>query len=677
MDTKTALICAVAVDGLPAFVCDDRQLQALADAGHRIAVVCPSGTGKLVANWRDCENIVVAEYDDVESGIIRAVNGVLKERFDWRTQDVVLVNNADCAITSEVIAQMRDTMHAFERRAIGCPRMDVEGWVHLAASDADFARDHLPSITRFPLPTSTCAYLKGRQLQLFGTFDESFGSLEGALQDYALRINAYGFDSVMLNHVFVSVQSEGMPREENEGDRAKLQDRYDYLDVVVDRFERMGIDPIDNLMGVIRAPKGHKPRILLDYSNMPPVHCGMTAYQVALARCLYQHHRDRYDVTVLTNEDGAEYHGIERFCDTIVYSDDDLGKYDLGFYAFQPTKIPQQIIVDRHCARMVYTMLDAILLRCYYIDNEVPLSSVESVRLGLENCDGIIAISDFSTRDMLDFFQDDPIIQEKPLRWMYVATDFGDEEAADADAPLPDEDAIPFEHFTLIAGNHYSHKVLRETVDALKGADHNFIVVGHTANEFIAPNVYGFKGGLVSDETLIELYRRCDSFIFPSVYEGFGLPIVNALKCGKTAIVNRNELNLEIEEHLGALADNMLFFDTFDELPGLVKKAESMQAKQAEYVDSWEAFTDDFCDFVDELLAQPLDLDHLRRRHYCYTAHWQQIEGIGRVTDEYLESLTPLRLVKQDMFEKYFKDHPERIAALHAAKDAIAAVLGR
>lgn len=38
--------------------------------------------------------------------------------------------------------------------------------------------------------------------------------------------------------------------------------------------------------------------------------------------------------------------------------------------------------------------------------------------------------------------------------------------------------------------------------------------------------------GRLSDRDLIEQYRRADAFIFPSLYEGFGLPPLEAMACG-------------------------------------------------------------------------------------------------------------------------------------------------
>ena len=42
--------------------------------------------------------------------------------------------------------------------------------------------------------------------------------------------------------------------------------------------------------------------------------------------------------------------------------------------------------------------------------------------------------------------------------------------------------------------------------------------------------------GYISDEELINLYRNCKLFVFPSLHEGFGLPCLEAMSCGAAVI---------------------------------------------------------------------------------------------------------------------------------------------
>ena len=75
--------------------------------------------------------------------------------------------------------------------------------------------------------------------------------------------------------------------------------------------------------------------------------------------------------------------------------------------------------------------------------------------------------------------------------------------------------------------------------------------------------------GYVSDSEVKALMKRCEAFVFPSYYEGFGIPPLEALSAGAKIIVSKNASLPEIYGNAAAYIDAC---DTNCSLPDLAEK---------------------------------------------------------------------------------------------------------
>ncbi|WP_320055536.1 glycosyltransferase [Desulfuromonas thiophila] len=72
--------------------------------------------------------------------------------------------------------------------------------------------------------------------------------------------------------------------------------------------------------------------------------------------------------------------------------------------------------------------------------------------------------------------------------------------------------------------------------------------------------------GYVDEKELVGLYNLCDLFVFPSLHEGFGLPVLEAMACGAPVIAAQTTSLPEVLDNPAALFDPSCVFSMRDKL---------------------------------------------------------------------------------------------------------------
>lgn len=66
--------------------------------------------------------------------------------------------------------------------------------------------------------------------------------------------------------------------------------------------------------------------------------------------------------------------------------------------------------------------------------------------------------------------------------------------------------------------------------------------------DLISKNLGILTLGYLDDESIVELYRNCKALVFPSLYEGFGMPIIEAMSQNIPIIISNIPTSVELNE---------------------------------------------------------------------------------------------------------------------------------
>jgi glycosyltransferase involved in cell wall biosynthesis len=233
---------------------------------------------------------------------------------------------------------------------------------------------------------------------------------------------------------------------------------------------------------------------------------------------------------------------------------------------------PHYVLPPLTPCKSVVTIHDCIHLRFpQYLPNRLAYAYARSsLWFATHRSNRVLTVSEASKRDILRYFH----VPERKINVIYNAIDerFGEPPAPEEIERVRDRYQLNAP-YVLYAGNIKPHKNLERLIEAfhmLRRGDLEHVkmlIIGDEISKYatLRRAVHRYKlhkhvrfFGFVPDKTLAVFYRLARAFVFPSLYEGFGLPPLEAMASG-TPVITSNLSSLP-----EVVGDAALLIDPYD-----------------------------------------------------------------------------------------------------------------
>lgn len=221
----------------------------------------------------------------------------------------------------------------------------------------------------------------------------------------------------------------------------------------------------------------------------------------------------------------------------------------------------------------------------------------------LLNSDIVVCISENTKRDVLKFV---PGIDESRIRVIYngVSEDY-------KQVVTHRWDSIG--EYVIFVGSRQPYKQFQFTVEAIKDTPYKLAIVGGKLSEAevafldstIGKDKYVYTGFL-SNEELNELYNQAVCLAYPSAYEGFGIPVLEAQRAGCPVIAYNASSIPEVIGETPLLLNSLTVLEFQDKL-NLLKQDSVRNEVVASGLEnsqrfSWKKMGEEYVELYKELL---------------------------------------------------------------------------
>jgi glycosyltransferase involved in cell wall biosynthesis len=301
---------------------------------------------------------------------------------------------------------------------------------------------------------------------------------------------------------------------------------------------------------------------------------------------------DRFHIHVMIADSARKFHELSRVPGLHFVAPASTKIFAVSIHAGQPFDWTGVCRMSELGVANVFLMLDTIAYDCLYL-NTPSLTDLWNFVMGHAN--GVVYISEFVRSQFNRRFSRGPNLKEIVAYPSLDARDYG----SDIRVEGPGQ-------YLLVVGNKFAHKGLAPTITALAAAfpREKIVVIGMT-QEF-GENVICHESGLIEERAMDSLYANAKLVIYPSFYEGFGIPVIKALTFRKPVMARRMPVMQELAE-LGPSKKNLHLYRTTNDLIDRLKNGipgwtnDGPAAESPSY--GWREAAVDIRALIDETLA--------------------------------------------------------------------------
>ena len=537
---------------------------------------------------------------------------LINERLSGNKQnsDVLIICEKQMKVL-ECYNKLWEVLYSCEKHGAAVSLNVYSRGISLKKEQYEKISQYLDEYRVIPYIESTPVLIKAEVFERFGLFDEGFPSITGALVDFSLRFNQYGWSIVRVN-----CWSDGgaYAGELSVKERDILFGKYSYIPKIEEIYYIRAEKAVEHFADVLMRETDHKPSLLFSLYEVPSSFNGTANYALKLLAAFWDICHEKYEISILVKESADEFYKLSEKYPRVYYPEAvRRHTFRLGYVASQVLCAEHMDIINRCCLKYCVCMLDIICLRSHYLCKN-DLGRLELFRDSIEYADLMLSISRFSHDDIIGFFYGE--IQNADVRTgvLYLGTDEETPAAAieEIDGPFRRDD------YFIVIGNTYRHKMIEPVLEILKTIEENFIVIG-TKTEGYYPKsrrIYGYVSGWLDQDRLHHMIAGSKGIIFPSVYEGFGLTLYDAAVFQKKLIASDTQVNLELKALLGEYEGEIITYRCLQDLRNILSENDFGNRQGGTPVDvrNWQEVAKELDNWMEDMHGEETDTIRLERR---------------------------------------------------------------